>query len=304
MRLLSICATTLLLFWHFQSSVAFAFLSPFVVVKTGSTRLASSTTSSHEVLPFRKLDRVVQESLPIVYCYDHCPFCVRVRLALGVKNVKHSLYFLANDDVDTPTQLVGKKIAPIFASKQEDNKDRIMTESMDIVRYIDQDERFGPTHAILPASDRTDLQAWQSSTRDLLRGLQRPRYVATGLLPEFQQLDARHAFVKNHAMPPYSKDEWKAMPTDEQLLHYADAMARDPAHDIEELNRKLVELDDIVYSEHHCTEGGFSYDDIDLFSRLRSITIIKDVEWPEKLRKYMDNMAELADIPLYDEMAL
>jgi glutaredoxin 2 len=51
-----------------------------------------------------------------VYVYDHCPFCVRVRLALGVKNVKHLIHFLANDDVMTPTRLVGKKIAPIFVS--------------------------------------------------------------------------------------------------------------------------------------------------------------------------------------------
>lgn len=58
----------------------------------------------------------VREQLPIVYVYDHCPFCVRVRLAMGVKNVKHLIHFLANDDVDTPTALVGKKIAPIFVS--------------------------------------------------------------------------------------------------------------------------------------------------------------------------------------------
>ena len=52
--------------------------------------------------------------VPILYNYDHCPFCVRVRFALGVKGVKHNLNFLANDDVLTPTALVGKKIAPIF----------------------------------------------------------------------------------------------------------------------------------------------------------------------------------------------
>ena len=56
------------------------------------------------------------DDLPTVYVYDHCPFCVRVRLALGIKNVKHKIYFMANDDVPTPTSLVGKKIAPIFVS--------------------------------------------------------------------------------------------------------------------------------------------------------------------------------------------
>lgn len=180
-----------------------------------------------------------------------------------------------------------------------------MPESMDIIKLVDSDERFGPTDVIKPASGRTDLKEWQKSVQSLLRTLQRPRYVATGLIPEFQQLDARHAFIKNHQLPPYDKPEWREeLPMEEKLKIYADAMASDPAPLVEELNAKLVELDDKVFSEHYCTEGGLSLDDIDLWARLRSITIIEGVQWPEGLRKYMDNLSELADIPLYDEMAM
>jgi glutaredoxin 2 len=181
-----------------------------------------------------------------------------------------------------------------------------MAESMDIIKLVENDPRFGPTNLILPATDRTDIKAWQKSTQELLRTLQRPRYVATGLLPEFQQLDGRHAFIKNHQLPPFEKSEWKGsdMTMEQKLNIYAEAMANDPAHLVEELNRKLVELDDIIYSDHYCSEGGLSLDDVDLFSRLRSITIIKGVEWPKKLRTYMDTMSVLADVPLYDMMAL
>ena len=35
--------------------------------------------------------RVVPDTLPKIYVYDHCPFCVRVRLALGLKNIKHEV---------------------------------------------------------------------------------------------------------------------------------------------------------------------------------------------------------------------
>merc|ERR1712087_929650 len=96
----------------------------------------------------------------------------------------------------------------------------------------------------------------------------------------------------------------EGMDMEEKLRLYAEAMAEDPAPMIEELNAKLVELDDIIFSEHYCSEGGLSYDDIDLWSRLRSITIVKGVEWPSKLRAYMDNFSALGDVPLYDEMAL
>jgi len=274
------------------------------------TEVALSLSSNAvEAAPFAKGPRVIRPDLPTVYVYDHCPFCVRVRLAMGMKNVKHLIHFLANDDVATPTGLVGKKIAPIFQLPEDK---LIMMESLDIIAKIDSDERFGQTNQILPASGRKDIKAWQKSVQTLLRTLQRPRYVATGLLPEFQQLDGRHAFIKNHQLPPYEKPEWKGdgssenpgMEMDQKLKLYAEAMAADPTPLIEDLNARLVELDDMLYSEHFCSEGGFSLDDIDLWARLRSVTIIQGVQWPGKLRAYMDNLSALGDVPLYDEMAL
>lgn len=94
------------------------------------------------------------------------------------------------------------------------------------------------------------------------------------------------------------------MEISEKLSIYADAMANDPTCMIEELNAKLVALDDIVYCDTYCTEGGLSLDDIDLWARLRSISIVRDVEWPDGLRRYMDNLSELADVALYDGLAI
>jgi glutaredoxin 2 len=247
--------------------------------------------------------RVVLDPLPIAYVYDHCPFCVRVRFALGLKNVKHTNIFLANDDVATPTYLVGKKIAPIFQYN-----DIVMPESWDIIQYIDSDPTFGPIDSIAPSSGRTDLVEWQNSARDLLRYLQRPRYVSTGLLPEFQQSDGRNAFISNHPVPPYdNKAEWKQLGFDKQFAIYLETMLEhDQKEEIQMLNQKLITLNDMIYCDYYCTEGSgsVSYDDIDLFSRLRSITIIKNVRWPTKLRNYMNHLSSLTDIPLYDEMAL
>ena len=81
-------------------------------------------------------------ALPELYVYDHCPFCVRVRVALGVMGVDYKVLtltltltrwarptprpnpdpnpnpnqviFMGNADVETPTAMVGKKIAPIW----------------------------------------------------------------------------------------------------------------------------------------------------------------------------------------------
>ena len=130
--------------------------------------------------------RVVLPTLPRVYVYDHCPFCVRVRLALGMKNIKSDLIFLANDDIETPTKLVGKKLAPIM--QFEDGS--AMMESLDIVELLDTNEKYGPTGFIKPASGRTDLKDWQKTVKEEMRILQRPRYMKA-FLPEFAMKDAR-----------------------------------------------------------------------------------------------------------------
>ena len=49
---------------------------------------------------------VVGTPVPRLYVYDHCPFCVRVRFIMGLKNIKHNVVFLANDDIETPAKLV------------------------------------------------------------------------------------------------------------------------------------------------------------------------------------------------------
>ena len=85
-------------------------------VTSTSTSTSTSLYATVEASPFIQGARIILDELPIVYVYDHCPFCVRVRLALGIKKVKHNVHFFQNDDIPTPTKLIGKKIAPIFVS--------------------------------------------------------------------------------------------------------------------------------------------------------------------------------------------
>jgi len=234
-------------------------------------------------------------SLPELYVYDHCPFCVRVRVAAGVLGVKHKLNFLGNDDVETPTALVGKKIAPIWV-----DADGPMKESLEIIAKFDTEGK------IAPNSGRTDLKAWQKSVQTLMRKLQRPRYVMVPL-PEFMQKSGRDAFVANHLMPPFEKSDWKGNPTmalETKYEKYGEAFGQ-TASLLPELNEKLKELDTMIYSDTSCTEGiGFSYDDVDLWARLRSLTIIKGVELPPKVRAYLNHFEKMGDVPLYDAMAV
>lgn len=128
---------------------------------------------------------------------------IQVRLAFGLKNIKHEVRFLANDDVDTPTSLVGKKVVPIFQFESQKGKE-IMPESLDIIAKVDADPTFGPVGTFKPLSKREDWAQWQAKHAELLRELQRSRYVQT-VLPEFYSIDGKDAFVRNHPLAPYTK---------------------------------------------------------------------------------------------------
>ena len=44
---------------------------------------------------------------------------------------------------------------------------------------------------------------------------------------------------------------------------------------VPELSKALLELEPLIFSAEHCTAGGLSLDDVDLWARLRSMTLIK-----------------------------
>lgn len=239
--------------------------------------------------------------LPQLYVYDHCPFCVRVRLALGLKNVAHNVVWLANDDVAVPTALVGKKIAPIFEWGAGGVK--AMPESLDIIALVDKDPRFGPVGMFKPMSGREDLAAWQKKAKETNSLATRPRYMMSPMLPEFAAASAREAFVKNHPIPPVDKAEWKEKLSSEQRwTMYVDSYTASLAA-LPEINANLAALDALIFSADHCNEGGISLDDIDLWSRLRSLTLVKGLVWPAKLGAYMHNLSARGDVPLMGTMA-
>lgn len=68
-----------------------------------------------------------------LHIYEHCPFCVRARMIFGIKKIPFELRAMPEAEAETPTSMVGKKIAPIL----EKDDGTFMAESMDIVHYVD-----------------------------------------------------------------------------------------------------------------------------------------------------------------------
>ncbi|SUT92957.1 glutaredoxin [[Actinobacillus] rossii] len=214
-----------------------------------------------------------------LYVYDHCLFCVRARMILGLKNLPAELIILANDDEATPISLVGKKMVPILIK----NDGTAMPESLDIVRYID--ENFGKQ--ILSEQVRSDLENWIQRVSGYYKHLVSPRFVKIGL-EEFSTQSAVDYFIKKKT---------------ETVGDFAENIANSAQY-IEEINKDLIALSPLIKADDKANGEQLSIEDILLFPILRNLTCVKGVIYPNNVEHYMKKMAELAKIAFYTDRAI
>ena len=159
-----------------------------------------------------------------------------------------------------------------------------MPESMDIVRYVDT--HYGGPVLLKESANREDIKKWINDTNEIFRLLYHPRFHAA-LFAEFAQLESR---------------EYYRIKKEKSIGPFGEALKKTPQL-VKQANKFLEQLDQMFHSSQSVNEEGISYDDIDLFGRLRGLTLVRDLKWPPKLREYVDKMSEKGDIPLLDSMA-
>ncbi|KAF4315018.1 hypothetical protein BBO99_00009677 [Phytophthora kernoviae] len=215
-----------------------------------------------------------------LFVYDHCPFCSRARVILGLKGVPHELAFMANHDEVTPMELVGAKQAPIIQLPSG----KSFTESMDIVKYVD--ENYGGPSILAPPSGREDIKKWIEESAHVFHILYHPR-VHKAPFAEFAQQESRDYFrvKKEKSMGPFEE-----------------ALKRSPQL-VEEVNVFLEKLATMFYSDHSVNKT-LGYDDIDLFGRLRCLTLVRGIKWPSNVREFLNYMSETGDVSLLDNMVI
>ncbi len=68
-----------------------------------------------------------------LYMFEHCSLCFRVRMTAALKRLHLQEIVVLDDDSDTMTGLVGKRVIPILVK----DDGQAMLESMDMVAYVD-----------------------------------------------------------------------------------------------------------------------------------------------------------------------
>lgn len=211
-----------------------------------------------------------------LYIYDHCPFCVRARMAAGLFGADVEEVVLANDDEATPIGMIGAKQVPIL--QKEDGS--FMGESLDIVRHFDREDR-------LKDEVRPEIRAWLDKVGGYNDKLVQPRVIKIGL-PEFATPEAVKYFTDKK----------------EKSIGSFSANLNKTAQYLERINADLQELENLMDGASDGINGGIGMEDILVFPVLRNLTVVRGIEWPQKVMGYLMTMSEKSGVPLYFDRAL
>ncbi|WON78460.1 glutaredoxin 2 [Serratia sp. UGAL515B_01] len=211
-----------------------------------------------------------------LFIYDHCPFCVKARMIFGLKDLPVRLVTLLYDDVTTPTDMIGQKMAPIL----QKNDGTFMPESMDIIHYVDGLDG----NPILLGQNNPAIATWLNHTYSYANKLLLPRF-ANADFEEFATDNARRYFTDKKQSATVNFP----------------ALLADSADLIVQLEDDLQTLSTLIVSPD-AVNGVLTEDDIQLFSLLRSLSIVAGVAWPNNVETYRNRMAKRSEVPLLLDM--
>ncbi|CAI3929191.1 Glutaredoxin 2 (GrxB) (PDB:1G7O) [Commensalibacter communis] len=213
-----------------------------------------------------------------LYIYEHCPFCVMTKMIFVLKNYPVETVYLLYDDVQTPMHMVGRKALPVLEYKPN----RFMSESIDIIHYIDQN--IGEAQITLPIVD--EIAQWVKEVERFIYRLAYPRWIRAPF-PEFSSDEAKKYFYK-------SKD-----PSGRGFM----SDLADPAL-LQKAQKAINKLENILVDYPLIDRiKPISISSLSLFSQLHSLSIIKGLNYGNIVDRWRKNTAENFFISLNDEFA-
>jgi glutaredoxin 2 len=201
-----------------------------------------------------------------LYMFEHCYLCFRVRMTAALAEKRLQEVVVLEDDTDTMVALVGRRVVPVLI--KDDGQP--MPESMDIVRYIDQ---LG--EPVLTGPERPEIAAWSEQIAPKAAPLTQSRYPLLGL-PEFGSAAARaHYRARKRS-----------------TLGDLDQLLANTKRYLGELMPDLQQIDRMVESPR-AINGALSLDDVRVLPLLRSLAVVKELRFPQRVRDYFESMMAL-----------
>lgn len=214
-----------------------------------------------------------------LFVFDHCPFCVRALLAVGLKSLPIEIAYILEDDIETPTKMIGKQMVPIL----EYEAGQFMPESLDIVKYLDANF----SDEIFTEVQNPNIAVWIDENFGRVNEYVMPRFAQMNF-PEFETESARNMYITRH--------EKRVGRSFVELFEKSD----DYKIVMEAELAKLAEWIELARIEAH---KKYSLDDIILFPLLRALTCVKDLTFPSSVHQYTELLAERSNVSLFYDQA-
>lgn len=205
-----------------------------------------------------------------LYHYVHCPFCVRVRLGLGLLCLEFDSKVLPYNDEKTPLDLMGKKMLPIIRFEEGD----LSNESLDIIKRLD-------TKNLLKNEGSSDeeLDKLLSRIGKDVHSLCMPYWMWT---PEFDE-QSREYFQK--------KKEVKRGPFN-KLIQNKEIFLSSLSETLKHIETKLTPF----------YEGSeITIKDIMLASHLWGMYVFPEFQFPEKIHNYLQEIEAKAKFEYHQD---
>lgn len=192
-----------------------------------------------------------------LYHYVHCPFCVRVRMALSFLEISFESIVLPYNDEATPLSLTNVKMLPIM-----DFGGRPMNESLDIIKKLDTNNKLDINQSLEELEALTDLT---DKIGKSVHSMAMPYWIWT---PEFDN-ESRKYFQ--------NKKEAKRGPFSE-LVKRQDQFTS-------ELNKVLSELEKSLTP--YFNSKNLTLRDIVIASHLWGMFIVPEFRFSENIHNYL-----------------
>ena len=200
-----------------------------------------------------------------LYHYVHCPFCVRVRMVLGLLNIPYESKVLPYDDEQTPIDLMGIKMLPIFSWAEND----VSNESLDIIKRLDKDNIL--KNEIVTTESFNKVETLLDEIGKDVHNLCMPYWIWT---PEFNEKSRKYF---------QTKKEKKRGPFN-LLMHNKKQF-------ITGLNQTLAEVEKDITTFYQSDE--LTINDICIAAHLWGMYIFPEFQFTEKMHNYLQRVKDL-----------